>query len=150
MKFDPLTKQAINATMHCLTGCAIGEILGLIIGTAFGLDNLITIALAIGLAFILGYALTAIPLLRSGFALTAALGVALAADTISISIMEVVDNLVMLVIPGAMNAGLVNPLFWVALPVSLGAAFLVAAPVNRYLISKGQGHTLAHEHHAHY
>jgi hypothetical protein len=147
---DPATKVAINATLHCLTGCAMGEVLGLIVGTALGLSNIATIALAVVLAFIFGYALTSWPLIRSGMALGAALSIALAADTLSIAIMEIVDNTVMAIIPGAMNAGLVNPLFWASLPVSLGAAFLAAVPVNRYLIGRGQGHAVIHQHHSHH
>lgn len=147
MPQDSLNKQAITATLHCLTGCAIGEVLGLVVGTALGLSNLATISLAIVLAFIFGYILTILPLLRAGLTITAALGVALAADTASIGIMEIVDNLVMVTIPGAMNAGLVNPLFWVALPVSLGIAFLAAAPINRYLIRRNLGHALVHQYH---
>ncbi len=140
-------QQAINATLHCLTGCAIGEVLGLIIGTALGLGNPVTVGLSIALAFLFGYALTSFPLLKSGMAIGALFTIALAADTFSIATMEVVDNLVMLVLPGAMNAGLVNPLFWIALPLSLATAFLAAVPVNKYLLSKGKGHALVHEHH---
>jgi hypothetical protein len=145
-----LTQQAINATLHCLTGCAIGEVLGLIIGTALGLSNITTIALAVFLAFVFGYALTSWPLIKSGMTLGAALSIAFAADTVSIAIMEIVDNAIMAAIPGAMNAGLVNPLFWLALPVALAAAFIAALPVNRYLISKGRGHAVVHAQHTHH
>jgi hypothetical protein len=139
--------MAASATLHCLTGCAIGEILGLLIGTAAGLGNGTTIALSIGLAFLFGYGLSSLPLLRGGLALGAALQLVLAADTVSILTMEVVDNLVMAVIPGAMDAGLVNTVFWVGMAISLVAAFAAAYPVNRYLLSRGKGHALTHEHH---
>ncbi|WP_330475385.1 DUF4396 domain-containing protein [Terrabacter sp. C0L_2] len=142
-----LASMAASATLHCLTGCAIGEILGLLIGTATGLGNGATIALSIGLAFLFGYTLSSLPLLRGGLALGTALRLVLAADTVSILTMEVVDNLVMAVIPGAMNAGLVNTVFWVGMAISLVAAFAAAYPVNRYLLSRGKGHALTHEHH---
>lgn len=139
--------MALSATLHCLTGCAIGEIAGLIIGTAIGLSNLATIALAVALAFLFGYALSTLPLLKGGLALGTALSVVLAADTLSIFTMEVVDNLVMAVIPGAMNAGLVNPVFWLGMMIALGAAVLAAYPVNRHLLRRGKGHALTHEYH---
>jgi hypothetical protein len=142
-----LVSMAASATLHCLTGCAIGEILGLMIGTAAGLGNGQTIALSVALAFLFGYTLSSLPLLRSGLAIGAALRLVLAADTVSILTMEVVDNLVMAVIPGAMNAGLVNAVFWVGMSISLVAAFLAAYPVNRYLLARGKGHALTHEHH---
>ena len=142
-----INAMAVSATLHCLTGCAIGEILGLIIGTALGLSNLATIALAIALAFFFGYSLSTLPLLKAGLALGTALSVVLAADTLSILTMEVVDNLVMAVIPGAMNAGLVNPVFWVAMMIALTVAFFVAYPVNRHLLQRGKGHALTHEYH---
>jgi hypothetical protein len=138
---------AISATLHCLTGCAIGEIVGLMIGTALGLGNVATIAIAISLAFLFGYTLSTLPLLKAGLALGAALSVVLAADTLSILTMEIVDNVVMAVIPGAMNAGLVNPIFWIGMIIALTAAFLAAFPVNRYLLQKGKGHALTHEYH---
>jgi hypothetical protein len=138
---------AISATLHCLTGCAIGEIVGLMIGTALGLGNVATIASAIALAFLFGYTLSTLPLLKAGLALGAALSVVLAADTLSILTMEIVDNVVMAVIPGAMNAGLVNPIFWIGMIIALTAAFLAAFPVNRYLLQKGKGHALTHEYH---
>jgi hypothetical protein len=138
---------AISATLHCLTGCAIGEIVGLMIGTALGLGNVATIAIAIALAFLFGYTLSTLPLLKAGLALGAALSVVLAADTLSILTMEIVDNVVMAVIPGAMNAGLVNPIFWIGMIIALTAAFLAAFPVNRYLLQKGKGHALTHEYH---
>jgi len=139
--------MAASATLHCLTGCAIGEIIGLIVGTAFGLSNATTIALSIGLAFFFGYTLSTLPLLKAGLALTAALSVVLAADTLSILTMEIVDNLVMAAIPGAMNAGLVNPLFWLGMMIALTVAFFAAYPVNRYLLQRGKGHALTHRYH---
>ncbi|WP_231737672.1 DUF4396 domain-containing protein [Mycobacterium sp. IS-1742] len=139
--------MALSATLHCLTGCAIGEILGLIIGTAIGLSNVATIGLAVALAFLFGYALSTLPLLRAGLAFGTALSVVLAADTLSILTMEIVDNLVMAAIPGAMNAGLVNAVFWVSMMIALGAAFLAAYPVNRFLLRRGKGHALTHEYH---
>lgn len=142
-----LTRTAISATLHCLTGCAIGEVLGMVIGTALDLGNGATIALAVTLAFVFGYALTVLPLLRSGMTLRRSLRVALAADTASITIMEIVDNVLMLAIPGAMSAGLGSPLFWGSLVVSLAIAGVVAVPVNRWLISRGRGHALVHAHH---
>ena len=134
-----LNRLAFSATVHCLTGCAIGEVLGMVIGTALGWGNLETIALAVVLAFIFGYSLTMLPLLRSGMALRQAIGLALAADTISITIMEIVDNLVMAVIPGAMDAGLVNPVFWIGMAAALTAAYAAAYPVNRHLLRRGAG-----------
>lgn len=139
--------MAASATLHCLTGCAIGEIAGLVIGTALGLGTLATIALAIALAFVFGYTLSTLPLLKAGLALGAALSVVLAADTLSILTMEIVDNLVMAVIPGAMDAGLVNAVFWVSMIIALAVAYVVAYPVNRYLLQRGKGHALTHEYH---
>jgi hypothetical protein len=144
-----LNRLAFSATAHCLTGCAIGEVLGMIIGTALGWGNFATIALAIVLAFFFGYSLTMLPLLRSGMALAAVLPLAFAADTLSITVMEIVDNLVLLVIPGAMEAGLTSLLFWGSLAFALAVAFVAAFPVNRYLISRGKGHAVVHEHHDH-
>ncbi len=142
-----LNSLAANATLHCLTGCAIGEILGLMIGTALGLSNTATIALAVALAFLFGYTLSTLPLLQAGLGFFSALSVVFAADTLSIAVMEVTDNLVMLLIPGAMEAGLVNPVFWLGMMVALAAAFAAAFPVNRYLIDKGKGHALTHRYH---
>lgn len=142
-------KTAINATLHCLTGCAIGEILGLIIGTVLGWSTLATIALAVSLAFIFGYGLSLLPLLQNKLALKTALGVAFAADTLSITVMEIVDNGIMLLIPGAMESTLFNPLFWLSMSLALGVAFLAAVPVNSYLIARGKGCTLAHQYHHH-
>lgn len=141
------TRMAVAATLHCLTGCALGEVLGLVLGTALGLSNLATIAISIGLAFVLGYTLSTLPLLRAGLAVGTALGVVLAADTLSIATMEVVDNVVMALVPGAMDAGLVNPVFWLSMPLSLAIAFAAALPVNRWLLSRGKGHALTHEFH---
>ena len=142
-----LNRLAFSATAHCLTGCAIGEVLGIIIGTALGWGNFATIALAIVLAFFFGYSLTMLPLLRSGMALAAVLPLAFASDTLSITVMEIVDNLVLLVIPGAMEAGLTSLLFWGSLAFALAVAFVAALPVNRYLIARGKGHAMVHEYH---
>jgi uncharacterized cupredoxin-like copper-binding protein len=139
-----INAMAASATLHCLTGCAIGEIAGLIIGTALGLSNVATIALAIGLAFLFGYTLSTLPLVKAGLGFFAALGVVLAADTLSIATMELVDNAVMAAIPGAMDAGLSNPVFWLGMMVALTAAFIAAYPVNRYLLRRGKGHALTH------
>jgi hypothetical protein len=140
-------RVAFLATVHCLTGCAIGEVLGMIIGTALGWGNLATIVLAIVLAFVFGYALTMLPLLRAGLALATVLPLALASDTISIAVMELVDNAIILLIPGAMDAGLGDLLFWGSLAVALLIAGAVAFPVNRWLIDRGKGHAVVHQHH---
>ncbi len=142
-----LNRVAFAATVHCLTGCAIGEVLGMIIGTALGWNDWQTIALAVALAFLFGYSFTLVPLLRSGLALAAAIPIALAADTISITIMEIVDNAIMLLIPGAMEAGLTNLLFWASLAFALLVAGAAAYPVNRWLIARGRGHAVVHAHH---
>jgi hypothetical protein len=139
--------MALSATLHCLTGCAIGEIAGLMIGTAIGLSTGWTIALAVSLAFLFGYALSTLPLLKAGLGFGSALAVVFAADTLSIATMEVVDNAVMALIPGAMDAGLVNAVFWVSMMIALTAAFLAAYPVNRYLLGRGKGHALTHAYH---
>jgi hypothetical protein len=136
-----------QATLHCLTGCAIGEVLGMVIGTAFGLPNAGTVILAIVLAFGFGYALTMRGILRTGVDLHTAVKVALLADTASIAVMELVDNLVMVGIPGAMGAGLGSVTFWLALAGSLAAAFVVTTPVNRWLIARGRGHAAVHQYH---
>ena len=135
-----LNRVAIAATVHCLTGCAIGEVLGMVIGTALGLDNGATIALAVTLAFLFGYGLTMLPLLRGGLGLRRSLKVAFASDTASIAIMEIVDNALMLVIPGAMSAGLDSLVFWGSLTIALLVAGAAAFPVNRWLIARGGGH----------
>lgn len=144
---DNHNSMAANATLHCLTGCAIGEIVGLMIGTAMGLSNTVTIALAVVLAFLFGYALSTLPLLQAGLTFFGALSVVFAADTLSIAVMELTDNLVMALIPGAMDAGLVNPVFWLGMMIALAAAFVAAYPVNRHLINKGKGHALTHQYH---
>ncbi|NII41737.1 hypothetical protein E9228_002384 [Curtobacterium flaccumfaciens] len=138
---------AAQATLHCLTGCAIGEVLGMVIGTATGLHNAGTVVLSIVLAFVFGYALTMRGVLRSGLSLGAALRVALAADTVSIAVMEVIDNTVVVAIPGAMDAQLDQWLFWGALALSLALAFVVTVPVNRALMRRGLGHAKVHAHH---
>ena len=142
-----LNRTAFQATVHCLTGCGIGEVLGLVIGTAAGLANGWTIALSISLAFLFGYFLSTLPLLKAGLGVGAALGVVLAADTLSIAIMELVDNTVIALIPGAMDAGLVNPTFWFGLVIALSAAFVAAYPVNLWLLGRGKGHALTHGYH---
>ena len=144
-----LNRLAFTATVHCLSGCATGEVLGLVIGTALGWANAPTIVLAVVLAFIFGYAFTMIPLLRAGLAFGTVLKLALAADTASVLIMEIVDNLIMLAIPGAMDAGLGSLLFWGSLGVALIVAAAVAFPVNRWLIGRGRGHAVVHQHHRH-
>ena len=144
-----LNRLAASATTHCLTGCAIGEVLGFVIGTALGWGDLETIVLAIALAFFFGYLLTSLPLLRSGLTLREVVPIALTADTVSITIMEIVDNAVLLVYPGAMEAGLGDFLFWWSLALALAVAWVAAFPVNRWLISRGRGHAVVHEHHAH-
>jgi Domain of unknown function (DUF4396) len=140
-----LTVVALSATLHCLTGCAIGEVLGMVIGTALGFSDLGTIALAVALAFLFGYALTSLPLLRAGLAVAAVVPIALASDTASIAVMEIVDNAIMLLIPGAMEAGLDDVLFWAALSVALVIAGAFALPLNRWLIARGRGHAAVHE-----
>lgn len=144
---DRTTTLAVGATLHCLTGCAIGEVLGMVVGTALGLSDLGTVALAVALAFLFGYAMTLGPVLRSGMTLAAAVPVALAADTVSITVMEVVDNAFMLLVPGAMDAGLASALFWGSLTASLAIAFVVTVPVNRWLIARGKGHAAVHHGH---
>ncbi len=142
-----LTRNAVSATLHCLTGCAIGEVLGIVIGTALGWSNTATVALAVGLAFLFGYALTMRPVLTAGLSFGQALRVALAADTLSITVMEIVDNAFILAIPGAMEAGLASVLFWSTLAAALAIAFVVTVPVNRWLIARGQGHAVVHQFH---
>ena len=144
-----LNRVAFSATVHCLTGCAIGEVLGMVIGNAAGLSTGATVALSIALAFLFGYSLTSLPLLRSGMALAAVVPIALATDTVSIAIMEIVDNTIMVAIPGAMDAGLTDIGFWAALAASLLIAGAAAYPVNRWLIARGKGHAVVHQHHAH-
>lgn len=141
-----LNRLAWSATLHCLTGCAIGEVLGMVIGTALGWGNAATIALAVVLAFFFGYLLTLIPLVKA-VGLGPGLKLALAADTASITVMEIVDNAIMLAIPGAMDAPLSSPLFWGSLAVALAIAAVAAFPVNRWLIVRGRGHAVVHAHH---
>jgi len=140
-----LDRMALSATLHCLTGCAIGEVTGMIVGTAVGFSEWGTVALAVGLAFLFGYSLTSLPLLRAGLALATVVPIALASDTLSIAIMELVDNAIMLLIPGAMEAGLTNLLFWGSLSVALAIAGVAAFPVNRWLLARGKGHAAVHE-----
>ena len=145
-----LNRLAFSATAHCLTGCAIGEVLGMVIGTALGWGNVATIALAVALAFLFGYSLTMLPLLRSGMALGAVLPLAFASDTLSITVMEIVDNLIMLAVPGAMEAGPTSLLFWGSLAFALLVTGAAAFPLNRYLIARGKGHAVVHQHHEHW
>ena len=142
-----LNRTAFMATVHCLTGCTIGEVLGMVIGTALGWTTWPTVALAVVLAFVFGYAMTLWPLRRAGMAWSTAVGLAFASDTLSMTTMEIVDNFFMLVIPGAMDAGLTDGLFWGSLGISLVLAGAAAFPVNRWLIARGQGHALVHAHH---
>jgi hypothetical protein len=144
-----LNSLAVSATVHCLTGCVIGEVLGMVIGTALGWSDGATIALAVALAFLFGYALTSLPLVRAGLALATVVTTALAADTISIAIMETIDNLAMAFVPGAMEAGPDSPRFWGTLAGGFAVAFPFAFLANRYLIARGRGHALVHEHHGH-
>jgi Domain of unknown function (DUF4396) len=144
-----LNRLALSATTHCLIGCGIGEVLGLAVATALGWGDLPSIALAVVLAFFFGYALTLRPLLKGGIAFGAAAGLAFAADTLSITVMEIVDNAIILLIPGAMDAGLGDWLFWASLAVALAVAFVAAFPVNRWLIARGRGHAVVHRHHGH-
>lgn len=140
-------RMAAQATLHCLTGCAIGEVLGMVIGTAAGLHNAATVVVSVALAFVFGYALTMRGVLRAGVPLRQAVKVALAADTVSILVMELIDNTVMVGVPGAMDAGLADALFWVSLVLSLVLAFLLTTPVNRWMIGRGKGHAVVHAHH---
>jgi hypothetical protein len=142
-----LNRLAAQATTHCLIGCGIGEVLGLVIGTALGWTTAPTIVLAVALAFVFGYSLTLWPLVRSGMSLGAAAGLAFAADTLSITVMEIVDNGIILVVPGAMDAHLDSPLFWGSLALALAIAWVVAFPVNRWLIARGRGHAVVHDRH---
>lgn len=147
---DNLNKTAASATLHCLTGCAIGEVVGMIITTALNWGAIASIIVSIVLAFGFGYSLSMLPLLRHGMALKAALGLALAADSVSIATMELFDNAFVLAVPGAINAGLDTALFWISLALSLVVAFAAAFPVNRYLIARGKGHAVMHEHMHHH
>ena len=142
-----LTRTAISATLHCLTGCAIGEVLGMVLATAWGWGDAASIGLAVALAFVFGYALASIPLVRAGLPVRRVVALALAADTVSILTMEVIDNAIMLSVPGAMDAGLGDLKFWAALGVALFIAFWVTVPVNRWLIARGKGHAVVHAYH---
>jgi Domain of unknown function (DUF4396) len=146
---ESLTRSAVQATLHCLTGCAIGEILGMVLATAFGWANATSIAVSVVLAFFFGYALTLRPVVAAGVPFRRAARLAVASDTLSIATMEIVDNLFLLVVPGALAAGLGDALFWWSLGLSLVIAFIVTVPVNRWLIARGRGHAVLHEHHAH-
>jgi hypothetical protein len=146
---EPLNRLALSATVHCLTGCAIGEVLGMMIGTAFGWSNGSTIVASILLAFVFGYGLTSLPLVRSGLPLRRVAPLAFASDTLSITTMEIVDTLIVVLIPGALNAGLTDPLFWGSLIVALLFAGAFAFPVNRWLIARGKGHAVIHAYHGH-
>lgn len=150
MDSKTLNSMAASATLHCLTGCAIGEVLGLILGSVLGLSIGLTITIAVALAFLFGYALSTLPLIKAGLSFTVALPIVFAADTLSITTMEIVDNAVMLIIPGAMHAGLVDPLFWVSMAIALTAAYFAALPVNRYQLKKGKGHALLSKYHQHH
>jgi hypothetical protein len=142
-----LNKTAVQATLHCLLGCSIGEVTGMVLTTAFGWGNAVNITVSVGLAFAFGYALSMLPILKYGLSLSKAIKVALAADTASIATMEIADNAFLLAVPGALNATLSNKLFWISLAASLVVAFLVALPVNRWLIKRGKGHSVSHEYH---
>jgi hypothetical protein len=144
-----LNRTAMKATLHCLTGCAIGEVLGMVISTALGLGNAASIVIAVALAFLFGYGLTLRPVLAAGIPFRRAAGLAFASDTLSITTMEIVDNAFILIVPGAIAAGLSDSLFWWSLAVSLAIAFAAAVPVNRYLIARGKGHAVMHEYHQH-
>lgn len=148
--FSPLTRTAISATLHCLTGCAIGEVLGMTISAGLGWSNAVSIGVSVVLAFFFGYSLTIRPVLRAGLPFRRAARVALASDTASIATMEIVDNAFILIVPGAMAAGLATGLFWWSLALSLVIAFVVTVPVNRWLIGRGKGHAVVHEFHNHH
>ena len=144
-----LWRSAVQATVHCLTGCAIGEVLGMVLATGFGWGNATSIAVSVALAFLFGYTLTMRPVLRAGVGVRRAIGVAFASDTVSITTMEIVDNAFIVAVPGAMAAGLADGLFWWSLALSLVIAFVLTVPVNRWLIARGRGHAVMHELHAH-
>jgi hypothetical protein len=149
-KFAAMTPQwrsAVSATLHCLTGCAIGEVLGMVIGTSLGWSTWPTVILSVALAFLFGYSLTIRPVLKAGVAFGAAISVALAADTLSITVMEIVDNAIMVVIPGAMEAGALSWVFWASLAFAFAVAFVVTVPVNKWLIERGKGHAVVHKYH---
>jgi hypothetical protein len=147
MKYDEQTRVAVQATLHCLTGCATGEIIGTVIGSGLNWSNMITALLGIALAFVFGYSFTMRPLLAHGIGLKRATRLALTSDTFSIAIMEIVDTIIILIVPGALEAGPSTLLFWWSLVLALFIAFWCAVPVNRYLVSRGKGHAVMHEHH---
>jgi hypothetical protein len=140
-------RTAVSATLHCLTGCAIGEVLGMVIGTALGWSTVPVVVLSVALAFLFGYALTMRPVLRAGIPFKTAVGVAFAADTLSITVMEIADNAFIVAIPGAMDAGLTSLLFWGSLAASLAIAFVITVPVNKWTIGRGRGHAVVHRYH---
>lgn len=140
-------QAATSATLHCLTGCAIGEVLGMVLATWWGWSNVPSVIVSVALAFVFGYSLTMSSVLRAGVRFGTALKVALAADTVSILVMEIVDNVVMLTVPGALDAGLADVLFWVSLALSLAVAFAVTVPVNKVMIERGRGHAVMHGYH---
>jgi hypothetical protein len=142
-----LNRLALSATVHCLTGCAIGEVSGMAIGTALGWGNLATIALAVGLAYLFGFGLTSVPLFRAGLSFAAIVPIAIAADSVSITIMEAIDNLFVAVVPGAMETGLDDPLLWGSIAGGFAIAFPFAWVANRYMIARGKGCAIAHQHH---
>ena len=144
-----LNQLSVSATLHCLTGCGICEVLGMVISTMLGWGTAASIALSVALAFTVGYAFTLVPLVRSGMGWGMAASLALASDTVSMTVMEIADNATMLVIPGAMDAGVTDVLFWASLAISLGVAFVAAVPVNRWLLARGKGHAVVHQHHSH-
>jgi Domain of unknown function (DUF4396) len=146
---DASWRTAFSATVHCLTGCAIGEVLGMVIGTALGLSNFVTVVISIALAFVFGYSLTSLPLLRAGMAFAVVAPIALASDTVSITVMEIVDNTIVAAVPGGLDQTLRDPGFYALLALSLVIAGLFAWPVNRWLIARGKGHAVVHEHHQH-
>ena len=146
---ESLNRLAVSATFHCLTGCAIGEVTGMAIATALGWSNVGQIALAVGLAFLFGYTLTSIPLFRAGLTFAAALPIILATDTVSIAIMEIIDNLVVILVPGALHAHVTDPLLWGSVALGFAVAFPFAWWANLYLLARGKGHALVHQYHSH-
>ena len=141
-----MNKLALQATLHCLLGCSVGEVAGMMLGAHYGWGTALTVVVAVALAFVSGYGLSLLPLVRSGMSAAKAMKLVLVADTLSIATMEIVDNVVMVLMPGAMNAGLTDGYFWLSMVLALGAAFAVAYPVNLFLLRRGQGHALTHEH----
>jgi Domain of unknown function (DUF4396) len=142
-----LNRLAVSATTHCLTGCAIGEVSGMFVGTALGWGNLATIGLAVALAYVFGFGLTSLPLFKAGLTFAAIVPIALAADTVSITIMEVIDNLTVLLIPGAMEAGVDEPLVYASIAAGFAIAYPFAFLANRYMLARGKGHAVVHKYH---